>query len=252
MIAVVFSYLGYKKDKIEVVFYQIQKQMEIKPKKIDYDSEEEDALIKTEVKIFQSRHFKSEIIMGLKKLHSFLRIYNEFMIDQPRPSRYIMYFLKQCILLSMTVAFGKGFTIIQNVIISVISMILIIPVEKILMAGFGFEASNKLKICTYIVLLIVYIGCWYTCITISAGVGTNTSNLWTLTFTISFFTNVVIMEVLTISMKILFSPFLISLVQKGGYIARGLYLYLYDPTAIAIVKDLNEQLRRINTTMSEE
>ena len=58
----------------------------------------------------------------------------------------------------MTVAFGKGFTIIQNVMISVISMILIIPVEKILMAGFGFEASNKLKIFTYIILLFVYLG----------------------------------------------------------------------------------------------
>ena len=90
----------------------------------------------------------------------------------------------------MIVAFGKGFTRIQDFMISVIFMMLIIHVEKILIAGFGFEASNKLKIFTYIILLIgYYISCWYTCITIS-GVGINTSNIWTITFTISFFTNV--------------------------------------------------------------
>ncbi|KAM3129959.1 hypothetical protein pb186bvf_017961 [Paramecium bursaria] len=237
-----FSYVGYKKDQIDVIQFNRQKQFRGVFQQ-EYDSEEEDIVKNYDIVRFRKRKLKLEILIGLKKLHSFLRIYNEFLIDQPRPARYIIYFLRQCVLLSMTTVFGQGFSIIQNVTLSLISIMLVTPLEKIIIVGFAFNASNQLKISIQGFIIIVYSLCWYICTTIAASVGVSKSNNWTLIFILSFLINNLIIEAIQIILKIIFSPFIDSFINKGNCLIRFIYFYLYDPKALSIVREVNHYER---------
>ncbi|KAM3146332.1 hypothetical protein pb186bvf_001677 [Paramecium bursaria] len=238
--SIIFGYKGYKKDQMDYAIQvnlgimqgnnqlnqnNQQSQLNYQPQNIknkqielNYDSEDEEIIIKFDLMRMKYRNLKHEILIGIQKLHQFIRINSEFIADQPRAARYIIFFLKQCILLSVTSIFGQGFSIIQNVFLGIISMILITPLEKLLMYGFNYQTKINKKIGLSAFIIIIYLICWYVCITVSLTVGTEQTNKWTLTFFISFLINQVIIEGFTIILKITFAPYLASIIFKGGQI----------------------------------
>ncbi|KAM3140888.1 hypothetical protein pb186bvf_006899 [Paramecium bursaria] len=254
--SIIFVFIGFKLDVKEIQLQtskQNQQQAELRAQKsepdqnqleLNYDSEEEAILIRFDLMRAKHRKLQQEILVGIKQLHPFIKIYNEFLIEQPRPARYIIFFLKQCILLSITSIFGKGFSVVQNVFIGIMCIIFTTSLEKLLMHGFNQKISNKIK--SFFLLSFIQgtvmnqiNSCWYVCIAVSVTLDNYESNQWSFIFFISLIINQVIVEGFTIILKIILAPYLSAILFKGGFIARLIYLYLYDVQAIKIVKDLN-------------